>query len=103
MKDSYSPLLGVDQNNREAIGSLDAKKNARRGGDEAIPDQGLFRHAVNTVNEVGMNLAQGDQRPRPLACGGSELPQESLSIAFDRADGILLGEAEVETAPAISV
>ena len=49
-----------------------------------------------------MNLAQGDQRPRLLAIGGAELPQESLSIAFDRAAGILLGEAEVETAPTIS-
>jgi len=38
VKDSHSPLLGVDQNNRQAIGSLDAKKNARRAGDEAIAD-----------------------------------------------------------------
>jgi len=50
-----------------------------------------------------MNLAQGDQRPRLLAGGGSELPQESLSIAFDCAAGILFGESEVETPPAISV
>ena len=49
-----------------------------------------------------MSLAQGDQRPRLLAIGGAELPQESLSIAFDSAAGILLREAEVETAPAIS-
>ena len=38
MEDSHGSLLGVDQNNRQAIGGLDAKENAGRAGDEAIAD-----------------------------------------------------------------
>ena len=32
MKDSHSPLLGVDQNNRQAIGSLDANEERQARG-----------------------------------------------------------------------
>jgi len=59
-----SSLLGVDQNDRQAISRLNGKSNAGYAGDEAIPDQRFSRQLFYAVNEIGMNLANGDKWPR---------------------------------------
>ena len=61
------------------------------------PTNGSFGSFVYAVNEIGMNLAQGDDRPQLLSAGGSDLRQEGGSIAFDCAARVLFGESEIES------
>ena len=59
------------------------------------------------VDDVGVNLAQGDQPPLGRALSEArECPkflQESLAVAFYRRAGIVFRQSEVEIASAISV
>ena len=96
MEYSDSSLLGVDQNDRQAISCLDGKNNAGHAGDEAIPDQWFSRLRFDAVNEIGMNLAEGNEWPRLPVAAGAELVQESRSIAFDFAARILLSKSQIE-------
>jgi hypothetical protein len=48
------------------------------------------------MDEIGMNLAQSNQRPFLLAAASAKLLQEGSTIALDRAAGILFGESEAE-------
>jgi hypothetical protein len=81
---------------------LDGEDNARHAGDEAIADQRFFRQLCHAVDEVGVNLAQGDEGPRLVTARGTELLQESRSIAFDQTARVLLGESEIESVAAIN-
>ena len=95
-------LLGIYENDRQAIGSLDAEKNTGRAGDEAIADQRFFRHAGDAVDEVGMNLTQRDQRPRLLAGGSAEPEHKGRPVPFDCGARILFGESKIESASTIN-
>jgi hypothetical protein len=57
---SDSFLLGIYQNDGQAIGCLDADENAGGAGDETIAYQWFLRQIFHAVSEIGVNLAQGD-------------------------------------------
>jgi len=73
MKHSDGSLLGIYQDDRKAIGGLDGKENVGHAGDEAIADQRFLWQRGNAVNEIGMNLALGNEGPRLLIADGAEL------------------------------
>jgi len=70
---SHSSLLGIYQNDRQAIGCLDGEENAGHTGDEAIANQRFLWQPSNTVDEIGVNLAQGNDGPQFFTAGGAEL------------------------------
>ena len=70
---SDGSLLGICQDDRKAIGGLDGKENVGRAGDEAIADQRFSRQLIHAVNEIGVDLAESDERPRLFTSGGAEL------------------------------
>ncbi len=57
-------MLGIGKKNRNAIRSLHGNKKPGRVGDERIASKRLRRRSVDHVNDVGMDLAQGDERQR---------------------------------------
>ena len=60
VKNPHGAVLGIDEHNRKAVGSLYTEQDFRCAGDQAIAGKlflGRFRY---TMNEIGMNLAQSD-------------------------------------------
>lgn len=61
VKYTDSVIFLVGQDDGDAVGGLDAKQQAGRVSDESIAGQRIRRHAVDPVNEVGVNLAECDE------------------------------------------
>jgi hypothetical protein len=53
------------------------------------------------VNEVGVNLTQGHERPGSGLADGSQPAKKGGPILLDRGAGILRGEAEIQGLPAV--
>lgn len=49
-----------------------------------------------------MNLMQRDQRPGAALADGSKLLQKFLPILLNRGAGVLLGEAQIQSPPAVN-
>src|SRR5579864_100052 len=54
------------------------------------------------MNQVGMNLAQRDQRPRRALCRGSRSQQNLFAIAFHAGAKVVFGKADVQRASTIA-
>src|SRR6266446_2933807 len=61
----------------------------------------MLRRTVDPVNEVGVNLAQGDERPTFAPLRYPNLVEEKLAVAFDGGAGVVFGEAEIESVSAV--
>ena len=101
MEDTDGSALAVDQNDRQAIGSLHRKQNSRRAGDQAIADKWCRRRFCDAMDEIGMDLSQRDQRPRFLPSHHPNAAEKRLAIALDRSSRIMPGEAKIQGIPAI--
>ena len=75
--------LRIDQNDWQAIGGLDAEKNAGCVGDKSVATKVTVRGLRNVVDEVGVNLAKRDQRPGTLPVHRCEFLHKRRAIAFD--------------------
>jgi hypothetical protein len=102
VKHSHGFLLTVDQNHWQTISRLDRYKNPGHARDEPIAYQRFLRQLADTVDEIGVNLAQSNQRRFLSAAASAEFLQEGSSVAFDRAAGILFSESEIERVSPIS-
>jgi hypothetical protein len=58
---SDSALFGVDEENGNAVGGLDAQEKARAIGDGGVALAGLGRGGVEKMDNVGMDLFQGNE------------------------------------------
>ena len=59
----------------------------------------MFRRAFDSVNQIGVNLLEGDQR---LACiCNAQFLQEESAVAFDGGARVVLCEAEVQGVSAV--
>src|ERR1041385_419604 len=71
MEGAHSFYLCIDEQNWEAVGGENAQHDATQISHHAIAHK-LFRFArANNMNDVRMNLAQRDQRPRLALRRGS--------------------------------
>ena len=105
MKHTHSVLPGVDENNGQAVGGLNAEQQTRSCGDQAIAGEWRFGGRVDEADDVGMNLAQRNQRPRfgfvIRFALGAELTQERGAVSLDGGFGVVFGESKVERVLAI--
>jgi hypothetical protein len=108
--------LGVDQNHRKAIGGLNGEQEAGSCGDESVAADRLSGNGIDVVDDVGVDLTDGNQGPEAvavelrstgqpraavptwifsctLAGSGSEFPEEGGAVAFNRGAGVVFGEA----------
>jgi len=95
MEDSDGSLLCIDEYDWQAISRLDCDDNSLHAGDEAIAYQRFLRYLFHAVNEVGVNLAQSDERPQLFAGDSAEFRQESLSVPFNCDPSVLFGKSEI--------
>lgn len=58
----------------------------------------MLGNGFYTVDEIGVNLAQGDERPVP----GVKLVEEQLSVVLHPRAGIILGKSEVQIGFSVS-
>ena len=107
MEDADGVMLRIHQNDWEAVSSLDGNEQAGRTGDQAIARERLLGNVIDAVNDVGMNLPQGYDRPEWLFYAGSpgrrcsQVPQENRTVSLDGSAGVMLGESEIQVAIAI--
>ena len=91
MKHADGAALGINENDGETIGGLNAEQQTRRCRDQAIAGKLRFRLRVDESDDVRMNLPQRDQRPR--LCPRTKLAQKSSAVALDCGFGVILCES----------
>ncbi len=99
MKHSDRMTLSIDQNNRQAVGGLNAENQAGSRRDQSIACERNVRRRIDEVDDVGVYLAQGNE-PRQFRtvfrAADIQRPQKCRPILFDGGFGIFFREAEVE-------
>ena len=88
----------IDENDGDTIRGLDREQQVGSCGDEAVANQMMLGNGFDPVDEIGVYLAQGDERPVP----GLKLVEEQPSIILHCGAGIVLGESEVQIGFAVS-
>ena len=85
-------MLGIRKKNRNAIRSLHGDEKPGRGGDERIALERSRRRSVDHMNNIGMDLAQGDERHTFCA----ECFLEPTAILFHSSALVPFGEAKIQ-------
>jgi len=85
-------LFGVDEENRDAVGGLDAEEEAGAIGSGSVPLAKRGRWCIEEMDYVGMDLFQGDEIE--VRCGEGGL--ETAAVLEDVFFGVPFGEAEIE-------
>jgi hypothetical protein len=106
--------LGVYQNHGQAVGGLNRKQQTGRCTDQPITGERLFtwriRNRIRAVNDVGVDLAERNQRPEgaggfprtaTLVRDGPNFAEKGRAVPFDGGANIVLGEAQIEIALAV--
>jgi len=87
-----SALFGVDEENGDAIGGLDGEEQAGAVGDGGVALADLGRGGVEKVDDVGMDLLQGDE----FQVGGAEGGLEAAAVLEDVFLGVPVRKAQIE-------
>jgi hypothetical protein len=100
MENTHSALFGVDENNGQAVSGLNAEEQTRSIRYESIAGELRFWRCVDEVDDIGMNLAQSNERcdagsvsPLTVSC---EFVQKRRPVALDRGFRVVFGKAEIE-------
>lgn len=88
----YGAFFGVDEENGDAVGGLDGKEEAGAVGDGGVTSAGLVGNGVEEVDDVGVDLFEGEELEITRAEGGLE----AAAVFEDVFAGVPVGEAEVE-------
>jgi len=85
-------LFGVDEENRDAVGGLDAQEEAGSIGGGGVAAAGFGGGGVEKVDDIGMDLLERDQFE--VGCAEGRLKAAAvLEYVFP---GVPFGEAEIE-------
>ena len=96
MDDTHRMGLLVDKNDGQAIRRLDRKQNSWRASNQPVANQRMFWHLVHTMNQIGVNLPQRDERPELAFVPGTQLFEKRRPVPLDRRPRIVLSETKVE-------
>jgi hypothetical protein len=88
----YGAVFGVDEENGDAVGGLDAEEEAGAVGGGGVAFAGLVGDGVEEMDYVGVNLLKGDE----LKIVGAEGGLEAAAVFEDIFAGVPIGEAEVQ-------
>lgn len=102
VEDSHRSVLSIDKNYGQTIGGLNGEQKSGSCGDQAVAGQLFVRHVSYTMDQVGVDLAQRDQRSGPITPQCPEFSQESGAVALHCAPPIVFGEAEVQGVPTVN-
>ena len=85
-------FFGIDEEDRDAVGSLDAEEEAGSVGDRGVAFAGLFGGGGERPDDCGVDLLEIDEREFLSAEGGLEF----FAVFEDVFASVPVGEAEVE-------
>jgi len=85
-------LFGVDEENRDTVGGLDAQEEAGAVGGGGVALTGLGGGGVEKVDDIGMDLLERNK----LEIGRAEGRLEAAAVFEDVFLGVPFGEAEIE-------
>ena len=91
----------VRQDYGETVSGLNCQQDSRSCRDHAISGKRVIHGAAYEVNEVGMKLAQRDQRPSFPAFDGAKLLEEGGAVALNSSTRIFFGEPEIQGITAV--
>ncbi len=92
MNGSDGALSRVDEENGDAIGGLDAEEDAGAVGDRGVALTDYRRRGVEEMDDVGVDLLQGDE----FHVGGAKGGLETAAVLQDVFLGVPFGEAEIQ-------
>ncbi len=95
VEDPDRTFFRIDQNDWQTVGSLNRQHHAGSVRDHAVANHRNCGRGDDAMNDVGVNLAHGNEGPGVPATG-PECGEERGAIALDGWPRIDLGEAEVE-------
>jgi len=84
-------VFGVDEEDGDAVGGLDAEEEARAVCGGGISFAGLVGGGFEEVDDVGMDLLEGDE----LEIAGTEGGLEAAAVFEDIFASVPIGEAEI--------
>jgi len=87
----HSAVFGVDEENGDAVGGLDAEEEAGTVGGRGVAFAGFGGDGVDEMDYVGVDLLEGDE----LEIVGAEGGLEAAAIFEDVFAGVPIGEAEI--------
>ncbi len=87
----YGAVFGVDEEYGDAVGSLDAEQEARAVGGGGVALAGFVGDGVDEMDDVGVDLLEGDE----LEIGGAEGGLEAAAVFEDVFARVPIGEAEI--------
>jgi hypothetical protein len=92
-------FLGIDEEDGNAVGGLDAEEEAGATGDRGVAFAGLAGGTVEEVDDVGVDLFEGYE----LEILGAEGGLEAAAVFEDVVAGVPVGEAEIEDFFAVQI
>src|SRR5208337_3032926 len=101
VKNAGSPPFPIHKNDGKAIGSLHRQEQSRRVRDQAVASQRLVRHAINSMDQIRMNLPQRNERPAFASIPSAQFLEEELAVALDGGARVLLREPQIQRTSAI--
>ena len=101
MKHTNGTARGINENDGQAIGGLNAEQQTRSRCDQTVADKLWFRGRIDEADDIGMNLSYCDQRPEgarspPPPSARTEFMQKRSAVALDCGFGVVFGETQVE-------
>jgi len=87
----YGAVFGVDEEDGDAVGGLDAEEEAGAVGSGGVALAGLVGGCVEEMDDVGMDLLEGDE----LEIGGAEGGLEAAAVFENVFARVPIGEAEI--------
>jgi hypothetical protein len=95
MENSDGRPRAIYKDDRQAVRSNYGQQQAWRVADHAVADERRNWRSCHQMDEIGMNLANRNDGPRPFAIR-SKFGKEGGTVSFNRGPGIGLGEAEIK-------
>jgi hypothetical protein len=102
VKGAHGPIFPVNEDDRQAIGSLHGEQKAGSIGDQAIAGDWRVGGAIHAMNQIRMDLTQGDQRPRFLSAFEGQSLQKGCAIFLDGGAGIVFRKSQAQIVAAIN-
>jgi len=87
----YGAVFGVDEEYGDAVRGLDAEEEAGAVGSGGVALAGLVGGCVEEMDDVGMDLLEGDE----LEIGGAEGGLEAAAVFENVFGRVPIGEAEI--------
>src|SRR5690348_4429348 len=95
----HDTFFGIDEEDRNAVGSLNAEKKARSLRQRSVAFTRFLWRGGERPNDGGVDLFESDEREFLRAEGGLEF----FAVGENVLTGVPVGEAEIQTLPAIEL